>query len=152
MQNAALKLLLLFFATNNQNSEMIKKFPLLAAPLLLLSCSGNTDDSITYDVTAEQTAPASTLPTQHPQTTSVKTRLTGDNPDTDSEPYRMGRRHAEKLHRCSSREEICDELLDINARLSNIQNRISQKAGNDYLCGIRDYLKEQNDTLAATLF
>lgn len=131
---------------------MIKKFLLSALPLLLWSCSGSNDDSITYDVTADRTITTVTTQKTQSRTPSVKTRLNGDNPDTNSEPYRMGRRHAEKLHRCTTREEIGDELLDINARLSNIQNRISKDAGNDYLCGIRDYLKEQNDTLATTLF
>lgn len=131
---------------------MIKKVLVSALPLILWSCTKSNDDSITYDVTADQTTAAPAPEKKQPKTTYVKTRLDGRNPDTGSEPYRVGRRHAEKLHRCTTREEVCDELLDINARLSNIQNRISKEAGNDYLCGIRDYLKEQNDTLATTVF
>lgn len=133
---------------------MTMRTPIFAATLLLFSCScsHSEDDSVTYDVTAEQTVTHTAPQKQSRKTSSVKTRLNGKEPDTNSEPYRMGRRHAEKLHRCATREEVCDELLDINARLSNIQNRISADAGNDYLCGIRDYLKEQNDTLATTLF
>lgn len=123
------------------------------ASVFLTSCSGQgKDDAVTYDVTADvtKTAPVTTTSKNGHR----KTALIDDTKiDTDSEPYKLGREHAVKLSSsCTSTEEIRDELLDINARANNIRNRINKQAANNYLAGIRDYLTENSDTLANTLF
>ncbi|MCM1349172.1 MAG: hypothetical protein NC338_07135 [Firmicutes bacterium] len=124
----------------------------LFIPIALTACQTNSnDDSVTYDITAEMPEANITEAKQSPTTTS--SRLTGTDADKDSEPYRMGRKHAKHLHeQCRTTEEVRDELLDINARTTNIQFHIGAEAANSYLQGIKDYLTEVSDTLATTLF
>lgn len=126
---------------------------LLIAGAALTACSNNADDNcITYDVTAE--APAATEPAAaKARPAKSKSRLAYGNADKDSEPYRLGREHGKRLHQqCRDEEAVRDEVLDINARITNIQCRIGAGAANDYMHGMMDYLSEVGDTLATTLF
>ena len=66
--------------------------------------------------------------------------------------YILGREHAVRLHSDISDTELRDELLDINARITNIRNRIGNEAAENYIAGLRDYLKENSDTLYMALF
>lgn len=127
-------------------------FSLLLAGAALSACSNNADDNcITYDVTAE--APVAEPAAAKVRPAKSKSRLADGNADKGSEPYRLGREHGKRLHQqCRDEEAVRDEVLDINARITNIQCRIGAGAANDYMHGMKDYLSEVGDTLATTLF
>lgn len=130
---------------------MKKFFLTMALAITFSACSNSKDDAVTYDITADVTE----KPQPKPAATPAKraSRLTESDADKGSEPYKLGREHAKKLHsECTTTDAVRDELLDINARITNIQCRISQDAANDYMHGLKDYLTEVGDTLATTLF
>lgn len=123
--------------------------------LSLYGCSGSEkSDTITYDVTADVSVPEKKTPSEAAKKTLDKPQLPTENADIDtsSEPYILGREHAVRLHSDISDTELCDELLDINARITNIRNRIGNEAAENYIAGLRDYLKENSDTLYMALF
>lgn len=138
----------------------MKLLPVLsvaASIVIASSCSSKTDNSVTYDVSAQYAdtsdtdkTPAKTTPRTAPKKTSAL--ITSENADPSSEPYRLGREQAMKIHQCRSTNEQRDMLLDINARLTNIRSRIGEEAANDFLHGFRDHLTELGDTLSVSLF
>ncbi len=137
----------------------MKLLPLLsiAASIAIASCSSKTDDSVTYDVSAQYAdssdtdkSPARSTPRTTPKKSSAL--ITSESADPSSEPYRLGQDQALKIHQCRSTTEQQDMLLDINARLTNIRGRIGEEAANDFLHGFRDRLTELGDTLAVSLF
>lgn len=138
----------------------MKLLPVLsvaASIVIASSCSSKTDNSVTYDVSAQYAdtsdsdkSPAKTTPHTTPKKTSAL--ITSENADPSSEPYRLGREQAMKIHQCRSTNEQRDMLLDINARLTNIRSRIGEEAANDFLHGFRDHLTELGDTLSVSLF
>lgn len=125
----------------------------LLLPALACSCTQTQSDAVTYEVTADIPASKTEPAQQKPSKPQSVSRLTTDKADKQSEPYKLGRKHAQTLHeQCHTTNEIRDELLDINARITNISSRIGPDAANDYLHGMRDYLTETGDTLATVLF
>ena len=130
--------------------------------LTLASCSSqDNSDAITYDVTAdyasEATTPSSSnlspAPSRHSAPSSRAAHQLSDDYSSDSEPYRLGRTHARQLlSNCHTSDQIRDELLDINARVTNIKYRVGESAANDYLHGLHDELAASSDSLANTLF
>lgn len=53
---------------------------------------------------------------------------------------------------CMTQEAIRIRLLDIRARATNIKNRISEDAAEEYLSGFKYGLEQHGDTLATILF
>ncbi len=101
---------------------------LLALTLLILtaSCSGNSDTSANNE---PYISPA------------------------DSSAFLLGRDNARAmLIECHTTNEIRDRLLELRARQTSIESRISASASQAYIHGIRSYLTESGDTLAQTLF
>ncbi len=135
-------------------------------PLAAAACSSGSGDTVTYDVTADVTVPPSS---KSPAPGTAGQRDSGTIPShaapvrtalpditdaaTDGAPYRLGHSHGLRLHsQCRTEGEIRDELLDINARVTNITARVSPEAAASYLRGLHDALAETGDTLASTLF
>ena len=124
----------------------------IAAMPAVVSCSSKTDNAVTYDVTAQYADSAESRPEPKAAVKKNSDLISSENANTTSAPYRLGREQAMKLHQCGSTSEQRDLLLDINARLTNIRNRIGEEAANDFLHGMRDHLSELGDTLAVSLF
>lgn len=53
---------------------------------------------------------------------------------------------------CQTEEAVRIRLLDIRARATNIKNRISEDASEEYLSGFKHGLEQHGDTLATILF
>lgn len=71
---------------------------------------------------------------------------------TDSEVYMMGQEAARAmLLQCSTIEEVEQQLLDVRARLHNINSRVGSRAAADYKKGFETYIKQNNDTLYALI-
>ncbi len=99
------------------------------AMMLLCSCGKKTDD--TQQITVEIPADA----------------------DTASEAYRLGASHADELiSTCDDNDSRHDYILEVRARMTNIETRIDAETAADYSAGFRDRLKERGDTLATVLF
>lgn len=114
---------------------------------VLSSCSGRSDDSVTYDVTSSgSTGDMAAAPAMNRAKSAPK------DVDKSSQSYKLGRDHATRLHGMRSDSDIRAELLDINARAYTLRTRVSDAAADDYLGGMRDYLTEVGDTLGTTLF
>lgn len=132
---------------------------LLFVPALAPSCSGGDGgNSATYDVTADVSVPVNEpveskkAPEGAQACDNACQSFSSKDVDVSSEPYRLGREHATRLHvQCKTESEVRDELLDVNARIYAIRCRIGEDAANDYVQGFKAYLKEVGDTLASVM-
>lgn len=71
----------------------------------------------------------------------------------DRKAYSLGQEHGKRLVDLSGREDaLQDALLDVRARITNIETRLGVQAATDYERGFVDYIKANNDSLARILF
>lgn len=71
----------------------------------------------------------------------------------DKKAYALGREHGAGVVAVSKDESaLQDRLLDIQARITNINDRLGAQAAADYERGFVDYIVETDDSLARTLF
>lgn len=71
----------------------------------------------------------------------------------DKKAYRLGQEHAERLLQYADNEDaLQDGLLDIRARISNIDSKLGAQSATDYERGFTDYISANNDSLARILF
>lgn len=71
----------------------------------------------------------------------------------DRHAYSLGKEHAERILKLSDDESaLQDGLLDVRARVTNINDRIGPQAAADYERGFVDYITEHDDSLASVLF
>lgn len=134
------------------NSKSLSLAFLLSVSVLAACSGGGNDNSATYDVTADVSVPVGKTADNKKSVESAPQQALYSNKDADtsSEPYKLGRDHAAKLHsRCTTESEVRDELLDVNARIYSIRCHIGEDAANDYVQGFKSYLAEVGDTLAA---
>jgi len=140
---------------------MMKKLIYISTLILplttaLASCSSNASDAVTYEITTDapaQSQDASQQPASASTTPFQRFKISDSTADTNSAPYRLGLKHARELAaQVSDTTALNDCLLDINARLSNIQARIGNNAAQDYLHGLRDGLGQTAPSLAKAIF
>lgn len=71
----------------------------------------------------------------------------------DKKAYALGEEHARQLILIADDEAaVQDKLLDIRARISNIQSHLGSQSANDYEAGFTDYLHLNSDSLARIIF
>lgn len=71
----------------------------------------------------------------------------------DRKAYSLGQEHASRIIGLRDDEpELQDALLDVRARITNINARIGAQASADYERGFVDYITEKDDSLAKVLF
>lgn len=76
------------------------------------------------------------------------------SPDVkDRKAYSLGREHARRVIAVSDDEAaLQDPLLDVRARITNINDRLGPQASADYERGFVDCITEEEDSLAKVLF
>lgn len=71
----------------------------------------------------------------------------------DHKAYALGQEHGRKAIDLRSDEPaLQDVLLDVRARMTNINDRLGAQASADYERGFVDYIKANDDSLARVLF
>lgn len=71
----------------------------------------------------------------------------------DRHAYSLGKEHAERIIKLRDDEPaLQDGLLDVRARITNINDRLGPQAATDYERGFVDYITEHDDSLARVLF
>lgn len=71
----------------------------------------------------------------------------------DREAYALGEKHAMELLRSADDEDSVQEgLLDIRARMSNIESNLGRQSAVDYERGFTDYVRKNCDSLARIIF
>ncbi len=71
----------------------------------------------------------------------------------DRHAYSLGKEHAERIVKLRNDEPaLQDGLLDVRARITNINDRLGPQAATDYERGFVDYITEHDDSLAQVLF
>lgn len=71
----------------------------------------------------------------------------------DKKAYALGREHGAAVIAISDNESVLqDRLLDVQARITNINSRLGAQAAADYERGFVDYIVETDDSLARILF
>lgn len=71
----------------------------------------------------------------------------------DRKAYSLGREHGAKVVELKEDEAaLQDMLLDVRARMTNINDRLGTQASIDYERGFVDYVTENCDSLAKVLF
>lgn len=133
-------------------------FTLLTFTLTSFWSCENSSDAVTYEITATPADNTDAAPAERPEKgveARQSSRLTVDDSrnGSGSAPYQLGQKHARELSQVATdTSRLNDCLLDINARITNIRNRIGAEAEQDYIRGLSDALRRDNPSLAATLF
>lgn len=71
----------------------------------------------------------------------------------DRKAYSLGQEHAARIIGMRDDEPaLQDALLDVRARMTNINARLGAQAAADYERGFVDYITEKDDSLAKVLF
>ena len=71
----------------------------------------------------------------------------------DREAYALGEEHAANLLKSADDEDSVQEgLLDIRARISNIEYNLGRHSASDYELGFTDYVRKNCDSLARIIF
>lgn len=71
----------------------------------------------------------------------------------DREAYALGEKHAMNLLKSAHDEDSVQEgLLDIRARMSNIESNLGCQSAVDYERGFTDYVRKNCDSLARIIF
>lgn len=71
----------------------------------------------------------------------------------DREAYALGEKHAANLLKSADDEDSVQEgLLDIRARISNIESNLGRQSAVDYERGFTDYVRKNCDSLARIIF
>ncbi|MCM1354906.1 MAG: hypothetical protein NC212_00700 [Staphylococcus sp.] len=71
----------------------------------------------------------------------------------DHKAYSLGEEHAQQLlMNADDEDKVQDNLLEIQARISNIRSKLGAQSAADYERGFTDYLKANNDSLAKIIF
>lgn len=97
--------------------------------ILATSCGGNETD------------------TTKPVVQKVSSRV------KDRKAYSLGEEHARVLLENADNEDyVQDGLLDIRARVSNIESNLGRQSAVDYERGFTDYVRKNCDSLARIIF
>ncbi len=111
-------------------TKTVKIFSLIIIPVIvpaIQSCSCSTDES------------------QRPQKVSARV--------IDKKAYTLGQEHARALlETVDSEDRTQDGLLEIRARISNIESKLGRQSATDYERGFTDYVKANCDSLARIIF
>ncbi|MCM1522367.1 MAG: hypothetical protein NC039_06925 [Muribaculaceae bacterium] len=71
----------------------------------------------------------------------------------DKEAYALGQAHAKEVIAIADDEAaLQDKLLEIRARISNIDSKLGAQSATDYEAGFTDGIKAGSDSLARILF
>lgn len=71
----------------------------------------------------------------------------------DRKAYSLGEEHARLLLENVADEDLVqDGLLDVRARMSNIESNLGKQSAVDYERGFTDYIKKNCDSLARIIF
>ena len=71
----------------------------------------------------------------------------------DKKAYSLGEEHAQRIIDVRDNEPaVQDALLDVRARMTNIDAHLGAQAAADYERGFTDYIKQHDDSLASMLF
>ncbi|MDE6370506.1 MAG: hypothetical protein K2K92_03340 [Duncaniella sp.] len=71
----------------------------------------------------------------------------------DKKAYSLGEEHAQRIIGIRDNESaVQDALLDVRARMTNIDAHLGAQAAADYERGFTDYIKQHDDSLAHVLF
>lgn len=71
----------------------------------------------------------------------------------DRKAYSLGEEHARVLLENADNEDyVQDGLLDIRARMSNIESNLGRQSAVDYERGFTDYVRKNCDSLARIIF
>lgn len=71
----------------------------------------------------------------------------------DKKAYALGEEHAASLILCADDEgKLQDGLLDIRARITNIDSKLGRQSAVDYERGFTDYIRNNCDSLAKIIF
>lgn len=71
----------------------------------------------------------------------------------DHDAYELGQEHARVTIAVRFDESaLQDRLLDVKARISNIDSKMGPQSAHDYETGFRDYINENCDSLARIIF
>lgn len=71
----------------------------------------------------------------------------------DRKAYSLGREHAEMTVASAGDESLLqDRLLEVRARITNINDRLGPQAATDYERGFTDFIRENCDSLAKIIF
>lgn len=71
----------------------------------------------------------------------------------DKKAYSLGEEHARRIIEIATDEDkVQDGLLEIRARMSNIESKLSRQSAVDYERGFTDYIRSNCDSLALILF
>lgn len=71
----------------------------------------------------------------------------------DKKAYSLGEEHAQRIIDIRTNESAVQEaLLDIRARMTNIDSHLGAQAAADYERGFTDYIRQHDDSLARVLF
>lgn len=71
----------------------------------------------------------------------------------DQNAYGLGAEHARQLlENVGSEDRVQDGLLEVRARMSNIESKFGRQSSVDYERGFTDYIKENCDSLAQIIF
>ncbi len=69
-------------------------------------------------------------------------------PQSTQEIYDLGAADARKmLEQCTTQAQVETELLDVRARIHNIESRVDSQAATDYTRGFEDYLRAHSDSV-----
>lgn len=71
----------------------------------------------------------------------------------DQNAYGLGAEHGRLLlENVGSEDRVQDGLLEVRARISNIESKFGRQSSVDYERGFTDYIKENCDSLAQIIF
>ncbi|MCM1163996.1 MAG: hypothetical protein NC339_07100 [Muribaculaceae bacterium] len=71
----------------------------------------------------------------------------------DKEAYALGQAHARDVIAVADDEEqLQEKLLEVRARISNIDSKLGRGSADDYEAGFTDGIKAGSDSLAKILF
>lgn len=67
----------------------------------------------------------------------------------DREAYKLGAKHASQLLEHADDEDMVqDDLLEVQARRSNIESKLGSQSASDYQRGFIDHIRQNCDSLA----
>lgn len=71
----------------------------------------------------------------------------------DWKAYNLGTEHAKEVIKIAHNEsELQDALLDVRARISNINSKLGAQSATDYERGFTEYIRTEKDSLARIIF
>jgi hypothetical protein len=71
----------------------------------------------------------------------------------DWKAYNLGAEHAEKVIGIANDEAaLQDALLDVRARITNIETKLGRQSATDYERGFTEYIRTEKDSLAKIIF